>query len=97
VILLPLFKHFLKIGIRTLELISKNRKNGVTLNTGEITVLQHEVQRTIDALRKQGFIISALHNHWLFERPRLLYIHIESIQNGIVFARKLSTVLQKLK
>ena len=38
-------------------------KQGNTLNTGEFTLLQSEVQKFIDAVRKQGFIVTALHNH----------------------------------
>ncbi|WP_275677704.1 DUF1259 domain-containing protein [Neobacillus drentensis] len=49
------------------------------LNLGESVVLQRELNRFIAALRKRGLIVTAFHNHWLFEKPRLLYIHWENV------------------
>ncbi|AWP26050.1 hypothetical protein PVOR_28099 [Paenibacillus vortex V453] len=79
------------------EITIQSPQNGTTLNTGEITLLQSEVQRFIDAARKRNFKVSAIHNHWLFDKPRLMYLHIESIENPIVFARKLRSALDILK
>ena|SRR5206468_5819744 len=72
-------------------------RNGKTLNTGEITLLQSEVQRFVNAARRQGFKITAIHNHWLFDKPRLIYLHLETVQNPFVFARKLKKALKVLK
>lgn len=33
----------------------------------------------IAALRKRVPIVTAFHNHWLFEEPRLMYIHWENV------------------
>nr|WP_259545284.1 DUF1259 domain-containing protein [Heyndrickxia oleronia] len=49
------------------------------LNLGESVVLQKELNRMIAALRKRGLIVTAFHNHWLFEEPRLMYIHWENV------------------
>src|SRR5438034_579019 len=48
-------------------------RNGETLNTGEVVLLQNDIQHFIDAAREQGLLVTALHNHWLYEEPRLLY------------------------
>ncbi|CAH0121242.1 MULTISPECIES: DUF1259 domain-containing protein [unclassified Paenibacillus] len=79
------------------EVTIQSLKNGTTLNTGEITLLQSEVQRFINAVRKRNLKVTAVHNHWLFEKPRLIYLHIESVENPIVFARKLRAALNVLK
>ena len=52
-------------------------KNG--LNLGESVVLQKEINPLISALRKRGIIVTAVHNHWLFEKPRLMYMHWENV------------------
>lgn len=31
------------------------------------------------ALRKRGIIVTAVHNHWLFDKPRLMYMHWENV------------------
>ncbi|KZE80013.1 DUF1259 domain-containing protein [Paenibacillus elgii] len=79
------------------EITIQSLKNGTTLNTGEITLLQSEVQRFIDAARRRNFKVTAIHNHWLFEKPRLIYLHLENIENPIIFARKLRSALNVLK
>ncbi len=47
-------------------------------------------------LRKHGIIVTALHNHWLFDKPRLMYIHFESIDGPISFAKKVRDAMQVL-
>lgn len=39
----------------------------------------------------------ALHNHWLFDSPRLMYIHFESIDFPLSFARKVAQALATLE
>lgn len=70
---------------------------GNTLNTAEITLLQRDVQKFINAARRQGLRITALHNHWLFDNPRLMYLHIETVEPPIRFAKKLRRALNVLK
>lgn len=70
---------------------------GRTLNLGETVILQEEINDFISILRKNGILVTALHNHWLFDDPRLMYIHFESIDNPIDFARKAAEALCVLK
>lgn len=72
-------------------------RQGRALNLGETVILQSEINPFISALRKQKILVTALHNHWLFEKPRLMYIHFESIENPITFARKVQQALKVLK
>jgi hypothetical protein len=59
------------------------------LNLGETVILQREVNPMIDALRKRGIIVTAFHNHWLFEEPRLMYLHWENVgMSPFEFARE---------
>ena len=58
------------------------------LNLGESVLLQREVNPMLDALRKRGLIVTAFHNHWLFEEPRLMYMHWENVgMSPFEFAR----------
>ncbi|MFC4409062.1 DUF1259 domain-containing protein [Chungangia koreensis] len=61
-------------------------RNGETLNLGETVLLQSEANRMMSALRKRGLIVTALHNHWLFDQPRLMYMHWENVGNPFDFA-----------
>jgi hypothetical protein len=63
-------------------------RSGRALCLGETAVFQNQANRLIRNLQRRGITVTALHNHWLFENPRLMYIHWESIDNPIAFARK---------
>ncbi|EJL23918.1 DUF1259 domain-containing protein [Brevibacillus sp. BC25] len=63
-------------------------RSGRALCLGETAVHQNQVNRLMSNLRKRGIKVTALHNHWLKENPRLMYMHWEAIENPIVFARK---------
>lgn len=49
------------------------------LNLGETVILQKEINPMLSALRKRGIIVTAVHNHWLFDNPRLMYMHWENV------------------
>lgn len=70
---------------------------GNALNLGETVILQEEINPFITILRNQGIIITALHNHWLFEQPRLMFIHFESIENPLSFASKVASAFSILE
>ncbi|EPY6430831.1 DUF1259 domain-containing protein [Clostridium sporogenes] len=70
---------------------------GRTLNLGETVILQEEINDFISVLRENGILVTALHNHWLFEDPRLMYIHFESIDRPLDFARKVAEALEVLR
>ncbi|SMF85391.1 protein of unknown function [Paenibacillus uliginis N3/975] len=63
-------------------------KSGRALCLGETAVHQNQANRLMSNLRKRGIKVTALHNHWLKEQPRLMYMHWESIDNPVAFARK---------
>jgi hypothetical protein len=83
------------LGRRTLSPLAlpfalsfEDKRNGKTLNLGESVVLQKEINPFLSALRKRGIIVTAVHNHWLFDDPRLMYMHWENVGDPFEFARK---------
>lgn len=70
---------------------------GRALNLGEIVVLQDELNRFLTILKRNGIDIAAVHNHWIFDNPRILYVHFQSIENPLNFARKVSEALRVLR
>lgn len=71
-------------------------KKNETLNLAELVFLQEEVNPFLQAIKKSDYIkVSAIHNHWLFDKPRLIYVHLESIQNPVEFAKEVARALQK--
>ncbi|WP_144562784.1 DUF1259 domain-containing protein [Neobacillus bataviensis] len=66
----------------------ENNIGGRTLNLGETVILQREINPFLTALRRRGITVTAVHNHWLFENPRLMYMHWENVGDPFTFARK---------
>ncbi|KAA6451189.1 DUF1259 domain-containing protein [Bacillus swezeyi] len=72
-------------------------QNGIALNMAEIAILQEEIPLFTKRLVDQGLIISALHNHWIFTEPNLLYIHFQSVESPLTFAKKTAAALSVLR
>lgn len=66
---------------------------GNALCFGEFVFTQTEVKPFLDALTNQGITTTAVHNHWLDEEPRLIYIHWEAIMEPLLFAQISSNAL----
>ncbi|MET1247169.1 DUF1259 domain-containing protein [Sporolactobacillus sp. STCC-11] len=64
-------------------------ESGNAINLAEIALLEEEVPNFIWALAQNGMIISALHNHWIFTQPNLLYVHAQSMEPPLNFANKI--------
>ncbi|MGC5772604.1 DUF1259 domain-containing protein [Paenibacillus pabuli] len=79
------------------EIVIQSLKNGKSLNTAEITLLQREVQFFVKQAVRLGLKVTAVHNHWLFDSPRLMYVHVETVENPIIFSKKLASIIKKLK
>ncbi len=69
---------------------------GNALNLGETVILQEEVNPFITQLRMRGIEVTAFHNHWLFENPRLMYMHFKSVEPPLEFARKVAAASKVL-
>ncbi|MCQ6561598.1 DUF1259 domain-containing protein [Paenibacillus mendelii] len=72
---------------------SLHARTGRALCVGRAAFLQKEINTFLTAIRKQGIKVSSVHNEWLFEQPRLIYINIEAVDRPLVFARKVRRAL----
>lgn len=65
-------------------------QSGNALCLAEIAILEEEIPRFMYSIIQQGMIVSALHNHWLYTRPSIMYIHIQSVEPPLNFAKKMA-------
>ncbi|MGG4554649.1 DUF1259 domain-containing protein [Paenibacillus sp. FSL W8-0186] len=65
-------------------------QSGNALCLAEIAILEEEIPRFMYSIIQQGLIVSALHNHWLYTRPLIMYIHIQSVEPPLNFAKKMA-------
>ncbi|CAG9623702.1 DUF1259 domain-containing protein [Sutcliffiella rhizosphaerae] len=73
-------------------------QNGKALCLSEIAILEEEIPLFMQSTyNQQRLIVSALHNHWLFTEPSIMYIHIQSIEPPLEFAKKMEHAFSFLK
>ena len=69
---------------------------GIALNLGEVVVLEEELPLLVHELVKNHIIISAIHNHWVFTQPTILYVHFQSVEPPLSFAHKAAQAFNTL-
>lgn len=72
----------------------KDMEDGAML-MGDLVLLEKEVNPVITALEKSGIQITALHNHFFWESPRLMFMHIGGMGPKAALAKSLRQALDK--
>lgn len=66
-----------------------------TMVMGDLVLLEKEINPVISALAEAGISVTALHNHFLGEKPRIIYMHIHGIGQAGALARGIRKALDK--
>jgi hypothetical protein len=61
--------------------------------TGDLVLLQDEVNPVMSALLEHGLEVTALHNHFFWENPRIFYMHVHGHGKATELARELKPAL----
>ena len=64
---------------------------------GEVVVFEDEVNPVMSAALDSGLEVTALHNNFLFDNPRVMFLHIAGEGNGADLARGVRKCLDKIK
>src|SRR5262245_41107528 len=68
-----------------------------TVVMGDMTVVEDEVTPTMDAALTNGLEVTALHNHFAFDHPRVLFMHIAGTGTTEQLATAVKKVLDAIK
>jgi len=60
---------------------------GLDVMMGDLVLLEDEVNPVMSALLESGLEVSALHNHFFFESPRIFYMHVHGHGKAADLAR----------
>jgi hypothetical protein len=55
---------------------------------GDLVLLEEEVNPVMSAVLDSGLEVTALHNHFFFEKPRIFYMHVHGVGKPADLARK---------
>ncbi len=67
--------------------------NGLDVAMGDLVLLQDEVNPVMSALLDNGLEVTALHNHFFWEHPRVFYMHVHGHGKAAELAQKLKPAL----
>jgi Domain of Unknown Function (DUF1259) len=67
--------------------------SGMDVLMGDLVLTESEVNPVMSALLGSGFEVTALHNHFLLENPRIFYMHVHGHGTAAELASKLKPAL----
>jgi hypothetical protein len=95
---IPITFRGIKLSPETMELefiaTFEQITHGKTVVTGEFSLLESEVTPVLDTLRKGNLEISAIHNHWIYEKPRIIYLHFQGVGDMKNLAQTVKAAIQ---
>src|SRR5215216_2902456 len=62
---------------------------GMDVMMGDLVLTEAEVNQVMSAVLDNGLQVTALHNHFFFESPRMFYMHVHGMGTTADLARKI--------
>ena len=66
---------------------------GMDVMMGDLVLTEREIDGVMSALLNEGLEVTAIHNHFLFETPRIFYMHVHGHGQASDLATKLKPAL----
>ncbi len=67
--------------------------HGMDVMMGDLVLLQDEVNPVMSALLENGLEVTALHNHFFWDDPKVFFMHVHGHGNPVDLARKVKPAL----
>lgn len=68
-------------------------RRGRALCLGETLLVEGRADPLLNRLRRLHIRVTAVHNNWVFERPRLMYCHFEAVRDPLRFAEQVAEAI----
>jgi len=73
--------------------IAMTKGTGMDVMMGDLVLLEDEVNPVMSAILDNGLDVTALHNHFFWEQPRIFYMHVHGHGAPMDLARKVKPAL----
>ena len=73
--------------------VAMTRGTGTDILMGDLVLTQDEVNPVMSALLDNGLEVTALHNHFFWDEPRMFYMHVHGMGTPAALAAKLKPAL----
>ena len=77
--------------------IKKTVDGKTAMLMSDTVLLQEEVNPLISAAHANGLEVSAIHNHFFYEEPRIFYMHLHGMGTPAVLAKKFAATISQSK
>lgn len=67
--------------------------NGQSVTSGDLAMTADQLDPTVSALRANGIQVVSIHNHLLYDQPRLFYLHFWGTGDAVTLARAIKSAL----
>jgi hypothetical protein len=74
-----------------------HKANGHTMVMGDTVLLEDQVNPVMSVALESGLEVTALHNHFFWESPRVMYMHIAGMGDEATLASAVARVWAKLR
>jgi uncharacterized protein DUF1259 len=68
--------------------VALTKGEGMDVMMGDLVLTEDEVNPVMSALLQNGLDVTALHNHFFFEQPRIFYMHVHGMGNAADLAKR---------
>lgn len=68
-----------------------------TMVMGDMVLLEDQVSPVMDAALQNGLAVTALHNHFLWDTPRVMFLHIGGMGSEVGLAEAVGKVLSRIR
>jgi hypothetical protein len=73
--------------------VAMTRGQGMDVMMGDLVLTEDEVNPVMSALLQNGLDVTALHNHFFWEQPRIFYMHVHGMGKAADLAKRVKPAI----
>jgi hypothetical protein len=73
--------------------VALTRGEGMDVMMGDLVLTEDEVNPVMSALLQNGLDVTALHNHFFWEQPRIFYMHVHGMGSAADLAKRVKPAI----
>lgn len=77
--------------------VALTKGQGMDVLMGDLVLTEDEVNPVMSAVLQNGLDVTALHNHFFWEQPRIFYMHVHGMGNPADLARRIKPAIELIE
>ena len=76
--------------------VALTKGQGMDVMMGDLVLTEDEVNPVMSALLQNGLDVTALHNHFFWEQPRIFYMHVHGMGSAADLAKRVKPAIDRI-